>query len=536
MEMRNHRLGIVSAVLCFLSCLTRTPAADVIWFQDEGLRAVGSSHYKELHAFRDRHSMINHLDNVPRNSAQLQDDEPWRSMSSPDSEPKAALFQSIQHRYHSHMPKWLASTGSKRLRRSMVHMTPNPAPAPSPNSAPAPSSGAPAPGPTQHAHRRHPSKATRWGVGFSLGTVAGAIIGILSGVVLHYILTYRRKRSRTLSYKNPVIFNKHITTNMLEFLHKDDALEGANLVGEGGSGKVYRVPLSNDIVVAVKSVTRINPRQADQETPAPTDSTVPAPTPDAKAILAELDTLGYIRHRNLIQLWAYIYKGDSHLLIYEYMPRGSLRDAFRQMTSGELTLTWPQRHRIMCGVAQGLAYLHNSHGTCIVHRDLKPGNILLTDDLEAKLGDFGLAAILPDTATHGSTEHLAGTIGYIAPEFHQTLRYSQKADIYSFGVVLAQMVTGREPTEDAFIEDGGSMGMWLQRCLNSEEEKMEAIDAELRGEREHLEEIELAMKVAVFCTNVDPQLRPSSTDVLSMLMQLRTSDLPAHSGPLTGPS
>ena len=400
MDVRNHLLGPVSAALCFLSYLTRTPAADVTWYQDEGLRAVGSS-YEELH---DRLSDLGDLDGLDDGSVQIQDDELWRSTSFSDSKQKNSLFQSMLQRYHYHMPKWLTSIGTKRLRRSMVETSPGSAPASSPS---------PSPG---HSHH-HLVAGVRWVIGFVMGAASGAIVAVFSAVVLHFILSYRRRR--TLISGSPVIFNKNITVKMLEFLQKDDALEGANVVGEGGSGNVYRVELDSNMVVAIKCVSMTLSPHTD--TAVPTEGTVIIPDNRAKGILAELDTLGFIRHRNLVQLWAYIYKPDSHLLIYEYMPRGSLRDTFQQMSAGELTLTWPQRHKIMCGIAEGLAYLHTSQN-CIVHRDLKPGNILLTEDLEPKLADFGLAAILPDKASHATTEKLAGTIGYIAPEYHQTLR------------------------------------------------------------------------------------------------------------------
>jgi serine/threonine protein kinase len=153
---------------------------------------------------------------------------------------------------------------------------------------------------------------------------------------------------------------------------------------------------------------------------------------------------------------------------------------------------------------------------------LKPANILLDEGFEAKLGDFGLAAIVPLKATHASTDFLAGTIGFIAPEYHQTLRYSQKSDVFSFGVVIAQLVTARNPTDQFIVENGGSIAQWLQRCLQSSN-GVEAIDPALVGSG-YEAEILLAMKIAVFCTNLDPQQRPKSSEVLKMLLQIRNPD------------
>lgn len=257
---------------------------------------------------------------------------------------------------------------------------------------------------------RRRSTGVRWGLGIAVGLASGAafatLLALLTRVVMGCYLGAE-------DLKKPIIFNKKITPQMLAFLDKEDALAACHVLGEGGNGKVYEVPLQEDFVVAIKCVHHHNMEEADGE----------PISHDAKQIRAELETLGFIRHRNLVQLLAYVFKSNSHLLVYEFMPGGSLQDALNRMAKGTLTLTWPERHRILCGVAQGLAYLHNeSLGSSIVHRDLKPGNILLDYGYEAKLGDFGLAAIVPLKATHATTDVIAGTIGFIAPEYHQTLR------------------------------------------------------------------------------------------------------------------
>lgn len=260
---------------------------------------------------------------------------------------------------------------------------------------------------------KHRSTAAKWGLGIALGLVTGMVCAALLAIALRFALGCY---TSVPNLKKPIIFNKKITPGMLAFLDKEDSLASADLIGEGGNGKVYRVPLANSIVVAIKCVK--NPGVTEDSF----DDLQPE-SHDARQIQAELETLGVIRHRNLVQLWAYVYKADSHLLIYEYMHRGSLQDAFFQMAAGNLTLSWPQRHLIICGVAEGIVYLHNmSLGSSIVHRDLKPANILLDDNYEAKVADFGLAAIIPNKDTHASTDAVVGTIGFIAPEYHQTQR------------------------------------------------------------------------------------------------------------------
>lgn len=260
---------------------------------------------------------------------------------------------------------------------------------------------------------KHRSTAAKWGLGIALGLVTGMVCAALLAIALRFALGCYTSAP---DLKKPIIFNKKITPGMLAFLDKEDALASADLIGEGGNGKVYRVPLNDSLVVAIKSVK--NPGLTEDSF----DDVQPE-SHDARQIQAELETLGVIRHRNLVQLWAYVYKADSHLLIYEYMHRGSLQDAFYQMAAGNVTLSWPQRHLIICGVAEGIVYLHNmSLGSSIVHRDLKPANILLDDNYEAKVADFGLAAIIPNKDTHATTDAVAGTIGFIAPEYHQTMR------------------------------------------------------------------------------------------------------------------
>lgn len=262
---------------------------------------------------------------------------------------------------------------------------------------------------------RKRSAGFRWGVGLAVGLVSGAVAATLLALATRVVLGCFTEAQ---DLKKPIIFNKKITPQMLAFLDKEDALTHCKVLGEGGNGKVYQVTLQDDIVVAIKCVGHHSMPEDDGD----------GISHDAKQIRAELETLGFIRHRNLVQLLAYVFKPDSHLLVYEYMPGGSLQDALNRMAKGTLTLSWPERHRILCGVAHGLAYLHTeSLGSSIVHRDLKPANILLDEGYEAKLGDFGLAAIVPLKATHATTDVLAGTIGFIAPEYHQTMRYPARA-------------------------------------------------------------------------------------------------------------
>ena len=192
------------------------------------------------------------------------------------------------------------------------------------------------------------------------------------------------------------------------------------------------------------------------------------------------------------------------------MKNGTLGEALKG------NLDWPTRRNIAAGIAAGLEYLHLQHNPRIIHRDLKPENILLDDNLEARISDFGLAKRVPDKETHQTTAKVAGTIGYIAPEYHQTLRYADKSDIYSFGVVLAVLMTGKTPYDQVFEEMG--LIFWLREAHREGREE-EVIDERLKGNGKE-EEMKLVLKVALLCTVDDPKKRPNSKEVRCMLDQI----------------
>jgi serine/threonine protein kinase len=148
------------------------------------------------------------------------------------------------------------------------------------------------------------------------------------------------------------------------------------------------------------------------------------------------------------------------------MKNGSLESILTKFERGEVELDWLSGHKIALGIAAGLEYLHTSQS--IIHRDLKPANILLDDDMEARIADFGLAKTMPDAQTHISTSKVAGTVGYIAPEYHQIFKFSDKCDIYSFGVMLGVLVMGKLPSDDFFQHiDEMSLVRWMRNIMAS---------------------------------------------------------------------
>ncbi|CAM6097953.1 unnamed protein product [Calypogeia fissa] len=379
----------------------------------------------------------------------------------------------------------------------------------SPAASPVGSLGAsPAPTPSASPSKKSRHTARRWALGLALGLVAGAIAAAILAVLLRLCVFYMHKAPYL---SGPIIFHPNISPKMLLFLERDGSLREAELVGEGGAGRVYKAELENDMVVAVKSVLV----KEDQKG-----------LFGKKQIQAELETLGCIRHRNLVVLLAYVHRPNCHLLLYEYMRNGSLHHAFQKVNAGELELPWPVRHRIAVGTCEGLSYLHFLSNPRIVHRDLKPSNILLDDNFVAHVSDFGLAKVIPGADTHVTTG-VAGTVGYIAPEYSQTCRFTDKSDVYSFGVVLAVLLTGKDPTDQFFhTVPGGSIGSWLHDLLQKGE-GADAIDPRLKtGEEHYEEEMLLAMKIAVFCTSANPNERPSSKEVLVMLGQIRQEEGP----------
>ncbi|XP_058781818.1 leucine-rich repeat receptor-like serine/threonine/tyrosine-protein kinase SOBIR1 [Vicia villosa] len=379
-------------------------------------------------------------------------------------------------------------------------------------------SPAPAPGPAAVDHH-HNHKNRRKLTGWILGFIAGAFAGILSGFVFSLLfklaLIVIKGRGKG---SGPAIYSSLIKkAEDLAFLEKEDGLASLELIGRGGCGEVYKaeLPGSNGKMIAIKKI--IQPSKDAAEL-AEEDSKLLHKK--MRQIKSEIDTVGQIRHRNLLPLLAHVSRPDCHYLVYEFMKNGSLQDMLSKVERGEAELDWLTRHRIALGIAEGLEYLHTSHSPRIIHRDLKPANILLDDDMEARIADFGLAKAMPDAQTHISTSNVAGTVGYIAPEYHQIFKFSDKCDIFSFGVMLGVLVIGKLPSDDFFQStDEMSLVKWMRNVMTSENPK-DAIDAKLIGNG-YEEQMLLVLKIACFCTMDNPKERPDSKNVRIMLFQIK---------------
>ncbi|XP_057787124.1 leucine-rich repeat receptor-like serine/threonine/tyrosine-protein kinase SOBIR1 [Salvia miltiorrhiza] len=381
--------------------------------------------------------------------------------------------------------------------------------------APGPS---PAGGPSAAPTGRHRKSNKKRIIGWSLGFVAGVIGGILSGLVfslvfkLLLLLINGRNKDTGIKIFSPLIKKPED----LAFLEKEDGLSSLNIIGKGGCGEVYKavLPGSDGKEIAIK---KINQSATDTEELTEEDSKLL--NKKMRQIRSEIKTVGEIRHRNLLPLLAHLPRPDCHYLVYEYMKNGSVHDYLLQVSRGERELEWAARYKIIMGIAAGLEYLHMNHTPRIIHRDLKPANVLLDDEMEARIADFGLAKSVPDANTHVSTSNIAGTAGYIAPEYYQTFKFTDKCDVYSFGVVLAVVVMGKMPS-DEFFQNTEEMSLvkWMRNVMTSDDPKR-AIDPKLMGNG-HEEQMLLALKVACFCTLDNPKERPNSKDARTMLSQI----------------
>lgn len=292
-----------------------------------------------------------------------------------------------------------------------------------------------------------------------------------------------------------------------------DCLDEDNVIGSGASGKVYKVVLSNGEAVAVKKLWRGKVKECESDD-------VEKGWVQDDGFEAEVDTLGKIRHKNIVKLWCCCTARDCKLLVYEYMPNGSLGDLLHSSKSG--LLDWPTRFKIALDAADGLSYLHHDCVPAIVHRDVKSNNILLDGDFGARVADFGVAKVV-DASGKGakSMSVIAGSCGYIAPEYAYTLRVNEKSDIYSFGVVILELVTGKLPVDPEFGEK--DLVKWV--CTTLDQKGVDhVIDPKL--DSCYKEEVCKVLNIGLLCTSPLPINRPSMRRVVKLLQEAGTEKHP----------
>lgn len=277
-----------------------------------------------------------------------------------------------------------------------------------------------------------------------------------------------------------------------------DCLTDENVISKGGSAIVYKGFMPGNQIIAIKVFST---------------SYKACPGGD-NGFSAEIRTLGCIRHRNIVRLLGFCTNNETNLLLLEYMPNGSLGDLLHGSRGG--LLDWELRCKIALDAAKGLCYLHHDHSPMIVHRDVKSNNILLDKNFEAHVADFGLAKALEDSGASESMSSVAGSFGYIAPEYAYTLRVDEKSDVYSYGVVLLELITGRRPTEPEY-GDYIDIARWAKRKARTREERMEIVDVRIDGSEKLQQDILFLLEVALRCVSNQPDHRPTMRDVVRML-------------------
>ncbi|CAN6438882.1 unnamed protein product [Victoria cruziana] len=293
--------------------------------------------------------------------------------------------------------------------------------------------------------------------------------------------------------------------SMPDLIAATNNFHSSGVVGDGSFGLVYKGQLPDGRLVAVKKLG-IDCFQGLRE------------------FEAEMETLGRIKHENIVKILGYCMTGRDRVLIYEYAENGSLDQWLHTEPSDASTsparLTWPIRVNIIKGVAAGLAFLHDAVKPTIIHRDIKASNVLLDERFEAHIADFGLARRVNPSYSHVSTQ-VAGTMGYIPPEYKDGWRATVKGDVYSFGVLMLEVATGRRPNlaVEEVVVDGKVKLVFLvnwAKQLVHESREMDAVEQILREDAPEAD-VKDYFRIASMCTNDDHRERPLMKNVVSML-------------------
>ncbi|CAO2044651.1 unnamed protein product [Urochloa humidicola] len=269
----------------------------------------------------------------------------------------------------------------------------------------------------------------------------------------------------------------------------------SNKIGEGGFGSVYKGQLKNGTIIAVK-VLSSESRQGVRE------------------FQNELVAISDISHNNLVKLYGYCTEGDQRILVYNHLENNSLAQTLLGSNHSNIQFNWKTRVNICLGIARGLEYLHHGVNPHIVHRDIKASNILLDRDLTPKISDFGLAKLLPPNATHVSTR-VAGTLGYLAPEYAIRGQVTRKSDVYSFGVLLLEIVSGRSNSDTRLAYEDQIL---LEKTwIYYEQGDLEKIVDSSLGDDLDIAQACRFLKIGLLCTQDVTRHRPDMSKVIAML-------------------
>lgn len=296
--------------------------------------------------------------------------------------------------------------------------------------------------------------------------------------------------------------NMFMSINMLRVVTNNFSEQ--NIIGRGGFGVVYRGELEDGTQIAVKRM-----------------EAAVVSNKGLSEFQSEIAVLTKVKHRHLVGLLGYCADGNERLLVYEYMPQGTLsQHLFEYRELQEKPLSWMMRLTIALDVARGLEYLHNLAHRSFIHRDLKPSNILLTEDFRAKVSDFGLVKLAPEGKFSVETR-LAGTFGYLAPEYAVTGRVTTKADVFSFGVVLMELLTGRRALDETQSEENMHLVTWFQRMMMKNNNNFRsAVDPTMNTDDETYHTMTIVAELAGHCTSREPYQRPDMNHVVNVLAPL----------------
>ncbi|KAG5581013.1 hypothetical protein H5410_051640, partial [Solanum commersonii] len=334
------------------------------------------------------------------------------------------------------------------------------------------------------------------------GVAAGAALLFAAPAI--FIAWWRRRKPQDHFFDVPAEEDPEVHLGQLkrfslrELQVASDNFSNRNILGRGGFGKVYKGRLADGSLVAVKRLKEERTQGGELQ------------------FQTEVEMISMAVHRNLLRLRGFCMTPTERVLVYPYMENGSVASRLRERPESEPPLDWPKRKRIALGSARGLAYLHDHCDPKIIHRDVKAANILLDEEFEAVVGDFGLAKLMDYKDTHVTTA-VRGTIGHIAPEYLSTGKSSEKTDVFGYGVMLLELITGQRAFDLARLANDDDVMLldWVKGLLK--DKKYETlVDADLQGNYNE-EEVEQLIQVALLCTQSTPTERPKMSEVVRML-------------------
>ncbi|XP_039014478.1 probable serine/threonine-protein kinase PBL7 [Hibiscus syriacus] len=280
-----------------------------------------------------------------------------------------------------------------------------------------------------------------------------------------------------------------------ELLEATSSFMAESLVGKGGSSHVYRGCLPDGKELAVKIVK---------------------PTANAiKDFVQEIEIITSLNHKSLISLFGFCFEENKLLLVYDFLSRGSLEENLHGNRKDSNAFGWPERYKVALGLAEVLDYLHNGCEQTVIHRDVKSSNILLSDDFDPQLSDFGLASRVSSSASHRTSMDVAGTFGYLAPEYLMHGKMSDKIDVYAFGIVLLELLSGKKPIDDNRPKGQESLVMWAKPILK-DGNFSQLLDPQLDSSYE-FHQIERMILAANLCIRRAPLTRPQISLILKLL-------------------